>query len=109
MMVFFQNDRCVKCDHPLGFLPDVLDISALDAAAENHWLAASPLAAGRGYRECSNRLQFHACNWMIPENDPNPFCTACRLNEVIPDLTREKNLERWIKLELAKRRCIILF
>ena len=109
MMVFFQNDRCVKCGHQLGFLPDVLDLSALEVATNNQWLASSPLASGSLYRECSNRFQFHACNWMVPENDPNPYCVACRLNEVIPDLTKEKNLERWIKLELAKRRCLYTF
>lgn len=46
---------------------------------------------------------------MIPDNDNNSFCIACRLNEVIPDLASAKNLERWKKLELAKRRCIYTF
>ncbi len=90
MMVFFQNDSCVKCGHTLGFLPDVLDLSALEAVDDNKWQAASPLADGRIYRECANRSQFHVCNWMVPENDPDPFCVACRLNEIIPDLTRQK-------------------
>jgi hypothetical protein len=43
---------------------------------------------------------------MVPENDPNPFCVACRLNVVIPALADYRNRERWRKLELAKRRCI---
>jgi hypothetical protein len=49
MMVFFQNDRCVKCGQRLGFLPDVLDLSTLETASENQWRAASSLAAGRVY------------------------------------------------------------
>jgi hypothetical protein len=109
MMVFFQNDRCVKCNHTLGFLPDVMDLSALETAADNQWLASSPSAPGRAYRKCANTQQFRVCNWMVPENDPNPFCVACRLNEVIPDLTDTKNVVRWTKLELAKRRCIYTF
>jgi len=46
---------------------------------------------------------------MVPANDPNPFCGACRLNEIIPDLTEVKNRGRWNKLEQAKRRCIYTF
>jgi hypothetical protein len=109
MLVFFQNDRCVKCGHPLGFLPDVLDLSTLETTVDNSWQASSPPAAGCFYRNCANGQQFQVCNWMVPENDPNPLCVACRLNEVIPDLTEIKNHERWGKLELAKRRCIYTF
>jgi hypothetical protein len=46
---------------------------------------------------------------MVPVNDPNLFCASCRLNEIIPDLTDAKNLARWEKLELAKRRCVYTF
>jgi hypothetical protein len=109
MLVFFENDRCVKCGHPLGFLPDVLDLSALETTPDNKSQASSPQAPGQIYRNCANGTQSHVCNWMVPENDPNPLCIACRLNEVIPDLTENKNLERWMKLELAKRRCLYTF
>jgi hypothetical protein len=113
MMVFFQNGCCVKCGHSLGFLPDVLDLSALDRAletkADNQWRALSASATGRIYKNCANGPQHQTCNWMVPVDDPNAFCVACRLNEVIPDLTDGKNLERWRKLELAKRRCVYNF
>jgi hypothetical protein len=46
---------------------------------------------------------------MVPEVNASPFCVACRLNEVIPDLVDGKNLVRWQKLELAKRRCVYTF
>jgi hypothetical protein len=111
MMVFFQNDRCVKCGHPLGFLPDILDLSALEATVDNQcqWQTSLPLAPGKIYRNCDNGQQFQVCNWMVSADDPNPLCVACRLNEVIPDLANAKNLERWTKLELAKRHCIYTF
>src|ERR1700733_11416100 len=108
MMVFFKNDLCIKCGHPLGFLPDVLDLSTLETA-DNQCRACSPLATGRVYRNCANGQQYQICNWMVPENDSNPLCAACRLNEVIPNLVESKNLERWSKLELAKRSCIYTF
>lgn len=106
MMVFFENDRCMKCGHALGFLPELLDISALEPASDNQWRACAPLAAGRVHWHCANGQQHQICNWMVRENDPNTYCVACRLNEVIPDLVQKKNLERWQKLELAKRRCL---
>jgi hypothetical protein len=109
MMVFFENDHCVKCGHPLGFLPDVLKLSALESMPDKKSRPSSPKVAKQVYRNCANGTQFQACNWMVPDNDPNPFCVACRLNEVIPDLSESKNLERWKKLELAKRRCIYTF
>jgi hypothetical protein len=109
MMVFFENDRCVKCGHPLGFLPDVLKLSSLETTPDDKSHASSSKAVEMVYRNCDNGGKFRACNWMVPENDPNPLCVACRLNEVIPDLTDEKNLVRWKKLELAKRRCIYTF
>ncbi|MDB6023739.1 MAG: hypothetical protein JWQ04_3596 [Pedosphaera sp.] len=43
---------------------------------------------------------------MASADDPNPFCVACRLNELIPDLSVPGNLERWRKLEKAKRRIV---
>ena len=43
---------------------------------------------------------------MIPAEDTNPLCVACRLNTVIPDLTIAKNLELWHQLEVAKRRMV---
>jgi hypothetical protein len=106
MMIFFKNDRCVKCGSALGFLPDVLELSTLEPLANDLWRAGAPPAGGRAYRHCANGTQFQTCNWMVPENDPNPFCTACRLNEIIPDLSIARNRLRWFKLELAKRQCI---
>jgi hypothetical protein len=109
MMVFFQNDKCLKCGHTLGFLPDALDLCALETTAENQWRVSSSPAGGKTYRRCANGIQHHVCNWMVPESDPGPFCIACRLNETIPDLSNAKNLPRWTNLELAKRRGIYTF
>lgn len=108
-MVFFENTRCVKCEKQLGFLPDVLDLSALEPLKENQWQAASPQGKKRAYRSCANEQQHQICNWMVPADDPNPFCASCRLNEIIPNLSDAKNPARWRKLELAKRRCLYTF
>lgn len=44
------------------------------------------------------------CNWMIPVDDPTPFCLACRLNQVIPNLDKPGNRELWLRIEKRKRR-----
>jgi hypothetical protein len=43
---------------------------------------------------------------MVANNDPDPFCLSCRLNELIPNLSLPGNLDRWHKLEMAKRRIL---
>jgi hypothetical protein len=101
MMVFFENDHCVKCDEPLGFFPEAMKMSS-----KKRWMAHSSTNKSR---HCANHDQHHVCNWMVPGQDPDPFCRACRLNEVIPDLTVTGNPERWSKLEIAKRRCLYTF
>jgi hypothetical protein len=107
-MVFFENDRCLKCNHPLGFVPDTLELVALEPAQDNQWRAVGA-TAGKNFRHCANRQDHNVCNWLVPAEDPNPFCRACRLNEVVPNLSVPKNVARWAKLELAKRRCLYTF
>jgi hypothetical protein len=43
---------------------------------------------------------------MVEANDPDPFCVACRFNDLIPNLSMPGNLDRWHKVEMAKRRII---
>jgi len=105
-LVFFENVQCLKCNHALGFLPDFIDLSTLEGAPGGNWRVLTPAAQNRIYRQCGNGKQHEICNWLIPLEDPNPFCQACRLNNLIPDLTIAANLGLWRKLEVAKRRMI---
>jgi len=68
--------------------------------------ALAPAAANRTYRVCANGQQHAVCNWLVPADEPEAFCAACRLNDVIPDLSVAGNLARWHRLELAKRRLV---
>jgi hypothetical protein len=105
-LVFFDNVKCVKCGHVLGFLPAASELGALEATGPKTW---RPIALGlknQVYRQCQNGEQHEVCNWMVAINDTNPFCESCRLNELIPNLSQAGNLERWHKLEMAKRRLI---
>lgn len=81
-------------------------LSALEPSDNGTWEALTSRAKGRWYRQCSNGAKHQVCNWMIPSGDPDAFCLSCRLDEIIPDLTVSGNLERWRKIEMAKRRVI---
>jgi hypothetical protein len=105
-LVFFENVQCVRCQRALGFLPDVIDLSALEPASDGTWRALTPAARGRTYKQCANGQQHQVCNWLVPVEDSVSFCVSCRLNEVIPDLTVANNRDLWQKLEFAKRRAI---
>jgi hypothetical protein len=60
----------------------------------------------RTHRLCKNNLDHQACNWLVSAGDQDPFCTACRLNEVIPDLSDPDGRAAWLKIEQAKRRLV---
>jgi hypothetical protein len=92
-LVFFENVRCVACDHELAYLPDLEVIASLDEA-------------GTKYRKCKNYAEHNVCNWAVPADDPNPLCRSCRLTRVIPDLSKPGNQQAWYKLEAAKRRLV---
>ena len=97
--VYFDNTQCVKCKSALGYLPQRFVLSALETA-DGAWKAkAEP---NKRFRACANAGPV-ACNWVIDEDDPNPFCLACRHNRTVPDASFESNVANWRKLEAAKR------
>ncbi len=104
--LYFENVSCMQCGRKLGFLPDAMTVSALEEVGDNEYLALAPEAGGRHYRPCQNYSDADACNWMVPVEDPEPFCTACRLNEVIPNLDKPGNRAHWIRIEQRKRRLV---
>lgn len=105
-LVFFENVLCLKCHKGLGFLPDLIDLSSIDFDPSGFCRALTPTANSRRYKQCGNGQQHQICNWLVPADDSNPLCAACRLNIVIPDLTITKNRELWHQIEAAKRRMI---
>ena len=107
--VFFENVRCLQCGSDLAFLPDRLSIAAIEPAGEDATLWR-PRARGKRahpfaqYRLCRNHVEYQACNFAVREDDPSPYCVACRLTHVLPDLSLPENRARWFEIEVAKRR-----
>ncbi len=126
--IYFENSQCTQCGATLGFLPDQMRLSALiegdggwippeetTASASRPRRARAALAAPRLiqpvaampkklYRKCGNYEQHDICNWMVPADEADALCPACRPNQVIPNLTRPGNLDKWFRIECSKRR-----
>ncbi len=105
-LIFFENVRCVKCDHPLAYLSDLGVVGSLEAAGVGRWKSPLPRAKGQEYQLCQNYTAENVCNWAVPADDPNPLCVSCRLTAVIPDLSVSGNRDAWFKVEVAKRRLV---
>jgi hypothetical protein len=103
-MVYFDNVSCTRCDAVLGFAADDLQLRALVPLDGGTW---QPLGGGgKTYRHCANRGAHQVCNWLVPADEPEPFCIACRLNQTIPDLDVAGNAVLWQRLEAEKRRLV---
>ncbi len=99
-LLYFENIRCEKCGHVLGYLPEKETISALEPAGDGSFGA---LATRGRYRTCKNQ-EFGVCNWMVPVKSREQFCAACRHNHTVPDLSVPENTGLWAKIETAKHR-----
>jgi hypothetical protein len=108
--LFFENVQCLQCGSDLAFLPDKLQMAAIEpagAAEEGLWrprMRSRQQSSPARYRLCANHVQHQACNFAVPAADPNPLCVSCRLTRVLPDLSVPENRERWYRIEVAKRR-----
>lgn len=87
--VYFENFACLNCGAQLAFSPDDGEMKPTDGEG--------------GATACANRAQF-VCNWAT--TDGAALCRSCRLNSVIPNLAFVGNLDRWKRIEQAKRRVV---
>lgn len=102
-LLYFENSRCEQCGYKLGFNADSLQLVTLidqgngdfKVNGQNNML----------YRYCAN-YNYNVCNWIVPKNNATPYCKACDLNYVIPDISKFEYRERWGKIEKAKHRLI---
>lgn len=104
--IYFENTQCLQCGRRLGFLPDAGVMSPLAPDDTGRFRALHPMRQDALYRQCRNYAEEGVCNWMVPRDDLNPTCRACRLNDTIPNLTEPRSRLYWARLETAKRRLI---
>ena len=97
-LLYFENTRCERCSHILGYLPQASVLSALEPEREMWRPIARPELV---LSFCAN-AGFNACNWLKDPADGGTLCLACRHNRTVPDLSNEQSLSRWRRLEGAK-------
>ena len=113
-VLFFENVQCTRCGHALAYLPDRALLSAIEpdpstgapGQEKTLWRALAPGGSNVAYRLCQNYTVHAVCNWAVPAGDPTPFCRACRLNHMIPNLDNPGAKAAWHRMEIAKRRLI---
>jgi hypothetical protein len=107
---------CPACAHALSLesrsCPACLRAVAFDPM-HDRFLAFDPdqgtwLSDGEAHGDlvpCRN-ASVAACNWLTPAQEIEDRCLSCRLNRTIPDLTVPGVLDRWQRIEDAKRRML---
>jgi hypothetical protein len=99
--VFFENTQCLSCSRELGFALRTHAMLALEPRDGGHFV--TPLGS---FRKCGNYAEQGVCNWLVPADAEQSLCEACRLNNVIPDLSVPENRALWAEVERAKRRLV---
>ncbi len=99
----FENTNCERCGRALGFIPEQMEMVALDPVDFGAWAPFG--TSGSHFRFCAND-QHQVCNWMRSVDSGFSYCPACRLNRTIPDLSRPEHIVYWRNLEMAKHRLI---
>lgn len=105
--IFFENIQCLQCGSSLAFLPDRMNMAAVEAVPgeDGLWRPRARKAAAKAtYRLCHNHGAHQSCNFAVPAGDPNPLCVSCRQTRILPDLSIPDNHARWYRVEAAKRR-----
>ena len=98
----FESRHCEGCLRAVGFVSQDDVFLALDSERAG-WIDAT--GTRRNAQPCRNTA-FGACNWLVPADAGDTRCTACKLNRIIPDLTVAGVLDRWRRIEDAKRRML---
>src|SRR5437660_9055340 len=81
--LYFENTRCESCGLRLGYVPEREAMTALEPS-NGDWRSVG--VADNPHRFCIN-AEHNVCNWLVAADGVDTFCTACRHNRTIPDLT----------------------
>jgi hypothetical protein len=99
-IVYFENQKCERCAHRLGYISNTAVLSALEPQ-DQAWRPVGNTS--NLYRYCAN-AELDGCNWLIDAAATESYCVCCRHNRTIPDLGIQSNLIAWQKIEAAKHR-----
>jgi hypothetical protein len=103
--LFFASTHCLQCDKDVGLCAHCRRIAPIEINADG---ASQCGHCGEAVVKCQNYLAHDVCNGLVAMGAGNPegLCDFCVLNLVIPDLSIDGNLDKWRRLEAAKRRVL---
>ena len=79
-LVFFDNDRCLRCDSPLGYVHQRRDLVSLTEVTPDHLVDLGiPV---RSWQHCATR-PVTGCNWLVPAGT-GALCESCALTRTRP-------------------------
>jgi hypothetical protein len=100
--VSFEDDQCLRCQSPLGYLPELSDVLALVEAAPDRFV---DLSGGlQTWQRCATRWAT-GCNWLVPSGS-GLMCASCSLTRVRPADSDAVGMAEFVRAETAKRRLL---
>lgn len=105
--LYYENTRCLRCGAELAFCPACRRLAPLTLEPTGLYRCGH-VDCGAELIKCDNYRRHQVCNrairWRAHGGLQERLCDCCRYNRVIPDLSTPGNLDRWRRLEAAKRR-----
>ena len=117
--LYYDNTRCGGCGREVGFCPVCDRLSPLEPGLGGGYRCGHA-GCGAELVKCYNYEVEGVCNRCVaaeggagaggpggpggPGGGSRTLCGYCRYNAVIPDLAKAGNLEKWRRIEAAKRR-----
>ena len=103
-LLFFENSSCLRCGATLGFIPEQVEVRALEDPRDLSW-KVSGLESERRFRRCA-RAEVAMCNWMVPADEPDALCASCALTQSDAPAPGDVMAHAFATAEMAKRRLI---
>ena len=98
--VHFDNRSCVHCGHRLGFMPERLQLVALEEGENGLF---HPFGEPETALCLCENAALDVCNWTVSADDAEPYCLTCRHNRCVPNTASHKGLVRWQRISQAQR------
>jgi hypothetical protein len=101
-LVFFDNDQCLRCRAPLGYLDASRSVVALIEVGPDRLVEFSEPPTS--WQRCAT-AKVTGCNWLVPAGS-EAMCRSCALTRTRPADQDEAGMDEFIRAESAKRRLI---
>src|ERR1700689_2657489 len=96
-LIFFDNDRCLRCGSPLGYVHERRTLITLAEVAPGRLVEfAQPTT---GWQRCATSTTT-ACNWLV-RTDQGALCESCALTRTRPADEDAEGMEENLRAEMA--------